>query len=144
MKADISDHSSIRYPLTQMCINSLLVVAALVAQMVKNPSTMQEIQVWSLGEEHPLEKGLATQSSILSWRIPWTEEPGKLQSTGSQRTGHDWVTNTFTFFCSWCAVRFVLKQLFQLELYFGLSVDFFSPVIVSSTTEEDHQRVPSV
>ena len=45
MKADISDHSSIRYPLTQMCINSLLVVAALVAQMVKNPSTMQEIQV---------------------------------------------------------------------------------------------------
>ena len=53
MKADISDHSSIHYPLTQICINSLLLGASLVAQMVKNPSTMQEIQVWSLGEEHP-------------------------------------------------------------------------------------------
>jgi len=58
---------------------------------------MQEIQVRSLGWEDPLEKGMATHSSILAWRIPWTEEPGGLQSMGSQRVGHDGVTNTFTF-----------------------------------------------
>ena len=51
---------------------------------------------WSLGQEDPLEKEMATHSSILAWRIPWTEELGGLQSTGSQRVGHDWVTNTHT------------------------------------------------
>ena len=54
--------------------------ASLVAQRVKNLSAMQETQVWSLGQEDPLEKGMATHSSILAWRIPWTEEPGGLQS----------------------------------------------------------------
>ena len=53
-------------------------------QTVKNPSAMQEIQVQSLGWEDPLEKGMATHSSILAWRIPWTEEPGGLQSMGLQ------------------------------------------------------------
>ena len=57
--------------------------------MVKNLSSMQETQVQSLGQEDPLEKGMATHSSILAWEIPWTEEPGGLQSTGSQRVGHD-------------------------------------------------------
>ena len=57
--------------------------------VLKNPSTMQEMQVRSLGEEDPLEEGKATHSSILAWRIPWTEEPGGLQSMGSQRVGHD-------------------------------------------------------
>ena len=52
--------------------------------MVKNPRAMQEIGVQSLGRDDPLEKGLATLSSILAWRIPWTEEPGGLQSMGSQ------------------------------------------------------------
>ena len=56
-----------------------------VAQMVKNPPEVQEIRVRSLGREDPLEKGMATHSSILVWEIPWTEEPGGLQSTGSQR-----------------------------------------------------------
>ena len=51
----------------------------------------------SLSWEDPLEKELATHSSILAWKIPWTEEPGGLQSMGSQRVGHDWTTNTFTF-----------------------------------------------
>ena len=46
------------------------------------------------GQEDPLEKGMATHSSILAWRIPWTEEPGQLQSMGSQKVGHNWVTNT--------------------------------------------------
>ena len=57
--------------------------------MVKNPPAMQETQVPPLGQEDPLEKGMATHSSILAWRILWTEEPGGLQSMGSQRVGHD-------------------------------------------------------
>ena len=60
--------------------------------MVKNLPTKQETwetQVRSLGQEDPLEEGMATHSSILAWRIPWTEEPGGLQSMGSQRVGHD-------------------------------------------------------
>ena len=72
--------------------------ASLVAQMVKNLPAIRETQVWSLGWEDPPEKGMATHSSILAWRIPWTEEPGRLQSMGSQRVGHNWAANTFTFF----------------------------------------------
>ena len=55
---------------------------------------MQETLVWSLGREHPLEKRMATHSSVLAWRIPWTEEPGGLQSMGLQRVRHDWASNT--------------------------------------------------
>ena len=58
-------------------------------QMVKNLPAMQETCVQSLGQEDPLEKGMASHSSILIWEIPWTEEPGGLQSMGSQRVGHD-------------------------------------------------------
>ena len=61
----------------------------LVAQMVKRLSTMWETRVQALGWEDPPEKGMATHSSILAWKIPWTEEPGRLQSMGSQRVGHD-------------------------------------------------------
>ena len=64
--------------------------------MVKNLLAVQETQVWSLSQEDPLEKGMTTHSSILSWRIPWTEEPGGLQSTGSQRIRQDWMTLTST------------------------------------------------
>ena len=64
-------------------------IAFVVAQTVKNPPAVQETQVRSLGREDPLEKGMATHSSILAWRIPWTEEPSLLQSTGLQRVGHD-------------------------------------------------------
>ena len=67
---------------------------SLVAQSVKNLPAMQETWVRSLGQEDPLEKEMATHSSILAWRIPWTEEPGGLQSTRLQRVGHDF---TFTF-----------------------------------------------
>ena len=59
------------------------------AQTVKNPPAIQETRVRSLGQEDPLEKGMAIHSSILAWRIPWTEEPGELQSIGFQRVGHD-------------------------------------------------------
>ena len=60
--------------------------------MVKNLPAMQETQVCSLCWEDPLEKGMATDSSILAWRILWTEEPGRLQSMGSQRVGHNLAT----------------------------------------------------
>ena len=63
--------------------------ASLVAQMVKNPPAMLETWIPSLGWEDLLEKGKATHSSILAWRIPWTETPGGLQSTWLQRVGHD-------------------------------------------------------
>ena len=56
----------------------------------KEPAYNEERRVWSQGQEDPLEEGMATHSSIVAWRIPWTEEPGRLQSTGSQRVGHDW------------------------------------------------------
>ena len=65
---------------------------------------MQETQILSLGREDPLREEMATHSSILAWKIPWTEEPGRLQFMGSQWVRHDWVTNTFTFshFCRAC------------------------------------------
>ena len=63
--------------------------ASLVAQTVKNPPAMRETRVPSLGQEHPLGKGTATHSSLLAWEIPWAEEPGGLQSVGSQKVGHD-------------------------------------------------------
>ena len=66
----------------------------LVAQMVKNLPATQETQVQFLVQEDPLKKGMATHSSTLAWRIPWTEEPDGLQSVGSQRVRHNWVTST--------------------------------------------------
>ena len=59
------------------------------AQTVKRLPTVQETRVQSLGQEDPLEKEMATHSSTLAWKIPWTEEPGRLQSMGLQRVGHD-------------------------------------------------------
>ena len=76
--------------------------ASLVAQLVKNLPAMWEIWVWSLGWEDPLEKEMATHYSTLAWKIPWTEEPGRLQSMGSQRVGHDWATSLSLFiFMHW-------------------------------------------
>ena len=96
-------------------------LAPLVAQEVKNLPTKREIRVWSLGQEDPLEKEMATHSSILVWRISWTEEPGGLQSMRSQRDGLDWVTNTHYWqqmeFCCWPDVT----HLFLTPNYF----DFF-------------------
>ena len=62
--------------------------------MVKCLPIVRKARVQSLGQEDSLEKEMATHSSILAWKIPWTEEPGRLQSMGSQRVGHDWATNT--------------------------------------------------
>ena len=62
--------------------------------MVKNLPAMRETQVQSMVWEDPLETGMATHSTLLAWRFPWTEKPGGLQSMGLQRVGHDWVINT--------------------------------------------------
>ena len=78
--------------------------ASLGAQLVKNLLAMQETQVQSLGWEDLLEKGMATHSSILAWRIPWTKEPGCLQFMGSQRVRHDRVTNFHFFFSDVCII----------------------------------------
>ena len=91
--------------------SSLLTVstiwASLVAQMVKNLPAMWEMWVGSLGWENPLEKGIATHSSILAWTIPWTEELSGLQSTGSQRVGRNCVINTCSFHnCFYCIKYF--------------------------------------
>ena len=79
------------------CVPSLLftwgqtmVAPFLVAQTAKRLPTMWETQVWSLGREDPLEKEMATHSCTFDWKVPWTEDPGRPHSMGSQRVGHDW------------------------------------------------------
>ena len=71
------------------CSSFTLYVTSLVAQTVKRLSTVRETRVRSLGREDPLEKEMAIHSSTIAWKIPWTEEPGRLQSMGLQRVGHD-------------------------------------------------------
>ena len=74
-------------------------LASLVAQRVKHLPAMRETGVWSLGREDPVEKEMATHSSILAWRTPRMEEPGRLQSTGSQRVRHNWATSLLLSYC---------------------------------------------
>ena len=115
--------------------------ASLMAQLVKNPPAMWETWVWSLGWEDPQEKGkathssilekkssicsclliflekeMATHSSILAWRITWTEEPGVLQSMGSQRVGYDWATSLLIFLGVWGQREF--WNCFSFQCYF--------------------------
>ena len=81
----------------------------LVAQRLKHLPGMRETRVRSLGQEDPLEKEMATHSSTLAWRIPWREEPGTLQSMGSQRVGHD------------CAASLSLSQMKRIPQYSALN-----------------------
>ena len=78
-------------PLYSRVLDSFHIIfrTSLVAQMVKRLSTMRETRIRSLGREDPLEKEMAIHSSTIAWKIPWTEELGRLQSMGSQRVGHD-------------------------------------------------------
>ena len=85
---------------------------SLVAHMVRNLPAAKEIQVWFLDWEDPLKKEMATGSSILAWRISWTEEPGGLQSMRLLRVRHDWATNTFTFL-TLLPVQIILILLFH-------------------------------
>ena len=82
--------------LVSFTCSTIIYGASLVAQMVKNPPAMQETWVRSLGWEDPLEEDMATHSSILAWRNPWTEEPGRLWSIGLQRVRRDWATKHST------------------------------------------------
>ena len=91
-------------------------LAPLVVQMVKNLPAMQETRGWSLGWENPLEKEMATHSSILAQRIPWTEEPGGLWSMGSQRVRQNWArthTRTTNSVCWWWFSHSVVSSFLQ-------------------------------
>ena len=109
----------------------------LVAHMVKNLPAVQETWVWSLGQEDPLEKRMATWYSILAWRIPWTEEPGRLQSMGSQRAGHDWATNTYFYLLIvtfiFIEISFIMKNLYVLHI-FVQSIFLWSKSFLRSTS----------
>ena len=80
------------FHISEIKMHLIFTRAPLVSQRVKNPPAMR---IQSLGREDPLEKGMATHSSILAWRIPLTEEPAGLQTTGWQRGGHDWATSLY-------------------------------------------------
>ena len=91
-KSESLPQRQVSKPLAGLCLG----LASLVGKLVKNLPAMQDTHVQSLGQEHLLEKGMATHSRILAWRIPWSEEPSRLQSMGLQRVGHEWASNTFT------------------------------------------------
>ena len=81
----------------------------------KESAAMQETQVCFLGQEDPQENKMATHSSILDWRIPWTEEPGRLQSMGLQKVRHNWATNTFMFKKKKDSLRKLTKSYLQIN-----------------------------
>ena len=96
--------------------NFYVSVTSLVAQTVKHLPTMRETWIRSLGQEDSLEKGKAPHSSTLAWKIPWMEEPGRLQSVGSQRVGHDWATSPYLI-CLW-NVKLFLDNLISILVFF--------------------------
>ena len=110
----------------------LINITSLVAQMVKCLPTMWEIQVQSLGWEVLLEKEMATHSSILAWKIPWTEKPGRLQSMGSQsRTQLRDFTHSLTHAISMMEHSSTLQLKFHIFLYYQIkSVSFFTHLII--------------
>ena len=86
--------------------------------MVQNLPAMREIEIQSLGQEDPLEKGMATHSIILVWRIPWTEKPVRLQSTGSQRVRHDWCDLAHMHTMYYCQFLLNIRKIWNsLSLY---------------------------
>ena len=97
------------------------------AQKVKNLPAAQETWVHSLGQEDSLEKGLATQSSILAWRTPWTEEPGGLQSMGSQKVEYDLSNEHFHAFynLAWVLLFLARVELWTFVTYWHLLCLFF-------------------
>ena len=108
---------------------------SLVAQMVKHLSAMQETRVWALGWEDPLEKEMGVHSSILAWKIPWTAEPGRLPSMGSQRVGHDWATSLSTHQTPTYLRTFslIVSSAWNLSLPFSYSWLSFLPESPSKT-----------
>ena len=109
-------------------------LASLRSQMVKNLPAVQETQVQSLGWEDPLEKEMETHSSILAWEIPWTEEPGGLQSTGSQRVRHNLVTKPHVplsflhlLHPSSCCLHVDCQTLLSSHPFYDVAVSFSLP-----------------
>ena len=110
---------------------------------VKNLPAMWETQVWSTGWKDPLKKGMATHSSILAWRIPWTEEPGGLQSMVSQRVGHDWQTDiSFHFIYVYIInILFSLIRLAATEIMRDFFFFFLMLVVLCLTSNSYRRRV---
>ena len=106
---------------------------SLVAQKVKNLLAMQETWIQSLGWEDLLEEGMATYSSVLAWRILWTEEPGRQQSTGSQRVGHDLVTRSPNHH-----QHYILECIFKVNLIYGLQYKYIVPFFLLCYTVGSH------
>ena len=104
---------------------------SLVAQTVKRLPTMQETRVRSLGREDPLEKAMATHSSIHAWKIPWAKEPGKLQSMGSQGVGHDWATS-FHFQDLFRSILIFQKVKYPELEFSSWSLEYAHPLLSSS------------
>ena len=107
--------------------------------MVKNLPAMQETWVQSLGLEDPLEKGMAIHSSILAWRIPWTEEPGGLQSWG-HRAGHDRASNTALHYSNRCEVTLCSFDLYfpkdeQFSIFFHVPISYLYIFLRETSTE---------
>ena len=109
---------------------------------------MQETQVWSLGREDHLEKEAATHSSTLAWKIPWTEEPGRLQSMGSQRVGYDWATSfSLSGFChtlTWISHRCTCPPKFWDTLICYGSYSSLYPIVLVFFLLEYYRSLPSV
>ena len=115
---------------------------SLVAQRIKCLPAMQETWVRSLGRKDPLEKEMATHSSILAWRIPLTEEPGGLQSMGSQRVGHDWATSyTHAYFKAILLLCSFLIILFSCHWNTpGLKIGLYRKVIAGIQRHQARER----
>ena len=114
-----------------------VLMTSLVAQRLKHLPAMRKTWVRSLGWEDPLEKEMATHSSIPAWRIPWTEEPGGLQSTGSQRVGHDWATSLTHSLCLFLPFLLVHNMFIYLNLFLIGGWLLFNIVLVSAVEQHD-------
>ena len=123
---DPSISVSIFFPLARIQGYYFFLLIFTLAETVKNLLAIEETKVRSLGREDPLEKEMITHSSVLAWRIPWTQEHGGLQSMGSQRVRQNWTTNTFTFFLPqlnfslfiyWCGYS-TIKYKFRKVLHY--------------------------
>ena len=127
-----------------LCSPLFLLKSSLVAQRLKRLPAMQETWVLSLGREHPLEKEMATHSSILAWRIPWMEEPGGLQSTGSQRVGQNWSTSlsvSLTF--SSCLWSFPASGSFPVSQFFTFRWPKYWSFSFSSSPSNEYSGLTS-
>ena len=114
----------------------------LLAKQVKHLSTVQETRVRALGWEDPLEKEMATHSSTITWKIPWTEEPGRLQSIGSQRVGHDLATSLslspYTRHCSepcCCSVAKLCPILLLGPMDYSLAISYVHEIFQAIVLE---------